>query len=129
MLFGNYKGLPGAGKRGNAHKQKRCFQDFGFVRTASVKDTANITSEIIKRGTKIIEGSIDDGEDDWCYESLSEIYPEVISCNDLRTLTGQFMTLSKTFIIDRNKESCTKEWKFTHLYSFFTYLTAAVLMR
>lgn len=79
------------------------------MRTASVKDTANIASEIIKRGTKIIAGSIDDGEDDWYYEALSGIYPEVISCNDLKTLIGQFLTLSKTFIIDRNKESCTNE--------------------
>ncbi len=56
----------------------------------SVKDTANAAAKIIKRGTDIIAVALDN-DDDGCYEQLSEIYPSVVACTDLKRLTGQLL--------------------------------------
>lgn len=56
----------------------------------SIKDTANAATKIIKRGTDIIAVALDD-DDDGCYEWLSEIYPSVVACTDLKRLTGQLL--------------------------------------
>jgi hypothetical protein len=59
----------------------------------STKDTANAASKIIKRGTDIIAVALDDGNDGEyaCYDALKEIYPSVVSCTDLKRLTGQLL--------------------------------------
>jgi len=56
----------------------------------SSKDTANAAAKIINRGTGIIAVALDD-EDQACYDSLKDIYPSVISCTDLKRLTGQLL--------------------------------------
>lgn len=58
----------------------------------SVKDTANAVAKIIKRGTDIIAVALDD-EQDGCYEQLSNIYPSVINCTDLKQLTGKLLRI------------------------------------
>ncbi len=60
----------------------------------SSKDTANAAAKIIKRGTDIIAIALDggNGEGEYaCYDSLKEIYPAVVSCTDLKRLTGQLL--------------------------------------
>lgn len=56
----------------------------------SIKDTANAAVKIIKRGTDIIAVALAD-DDDGCYGQLSEIYPSVVACTDLKRLTGQLL--------------------------------------
>ena len=56
----------------------------------SSRDTANATSKIIRRGTDIIAVALDDGSYD-CYDALVQIYPSVVSCTDLKRLTGQLL--------------------------------------
>lgn len=58
---------------------------------ASVKDTANAVRKIRKRGTDIIAISLDNEGEFECYSLLSEIYPNLIACNDLTRLTGQLL--------------------------------------
>lgn len=58
----------------------------------STKDTANATAKITKRGTNIIAVALDDDSFD-CYDMLKEIYPNIVSCNNLKRLTGQLLTL------------------------------------
>ena len=59
----------------------------------SSKDTANAAAKIIKRGTDIIAVALDDGNVGTyaCYDALKEIYPSVVSCTDLKRLTGQLL--------------------------------------
>lgn len=57
----------------------------------SVKDTANAVSKIKKRGTDIVGISLDDEDSFECYNMLSEIYPNLIACNDLTRLTAQLI--------------------------------------
>ena len=59
----------------------------------SSKDTANAASKIINRGTDIIAIALDDENDGkyGCYKALKEIYPSVVSCTDLKRLTGQLL--------------------------------------
>ena len=57
----------------------------------SVKDTANAVRKIRKRGTDIIAISLDDEGEFECYGMLSEIYPNLIGCNDMTRLTGQLL--------------------------------------
>ncbi len=64
-----------------------------YLPPISVKDTANATAKIIKRGTNIIAIALDDEETDNCYEDLKEIYPSVISCTELKRLTGQLLSI------------------------------------
>jgi uncharacterized protein YegL len=61
----------------------------------SVKDTANAASKIVARGTDIIAVALDDGGQPGlaCYEALKKIYPSVISCTDLKRLTGQLLSI------------------------------------
>lgn len=61
----------------------------------SSKDTANAVKKIVKRGTKLIAVALDDGEDDEyvCYDALAQIYPTVVSCNELEKLTGQLLAI------------------------------------
>ena len=67
----------------------------------SSKDTANAAVKIIKRGTDIIAVALDDGNDGEyiCYDALKEIYPSVVSCTDLKRLTGQLLgIISKSLL-------------------------------
>ena len=57
----------------------------------STKDTANAVKKITKRGTDIIAISLDDPGEFICYDSLSQIYPNLIACNDLSRLTPQLL--------------------------------------
>lgn len=65
----------------------------------STKDTANAAAKIVNRGTDIIAVALDDGNDEThvCYDALKEIYPSVVSCTNLKRLTGQLLG-----IISRN---------------------------
>lgn len=57
----------------------------------STMDTANAVRKITKRGTDIIGISLDDADEFDCYDRLSEIYPNLVGCNDLTKLTGQLL--------------------------------------
>lgn len=57
----------------------------------SAMDTANAVRKIKKRGTDIVAVSLDDYGSFDCYGKLSEIYPNLIACNDLSRLTGQLL--------------------------------------
>jgi len=58
----------------------------------SIKDTANSAIKIAKRGSDIIAIALDNDADGYkCYESLKKIYPTVVSCTDLKRLTGQLL--------------------------------------
>jgi len=59
----------------------------------SSKDTKNAAVKIIKRGTDIIAVALDDSNSGKyaCYDALKEIYPSVVSCTDLKRLTGQLL--------------------------------------
>jgi hypothetical protein len=59
----------------------------------SIKDTASAVKKITKRGTNIIAVALDDANSFDCYDALKEIYPNIISCNDLKRLTGQLLAL------------------------------------
>lgn len=59
----------------------------------STKDTANAVKKIINRGTNVVAVALDDAGSFECYDLLKEIYPHLISCNDLRRLTGQLLVL------------------------------------
>lgn len=59
----------------------------------STKDTANAAKKIMNRGTEIIAIALDESGSLECYEDLKDIYPHLISCNDLNRLTGQILTL------------------------------------
>ncbi|GHU82968.1 phage antirepressor [Clostridia bacterium] len=57
------------------------------------EDTANAAAKIIKRGTDIIAVALDDGANGGyaCYDTLKDIYPSVVSCTELKHLTGQLL--------------------------------------
>ncbi|GHV07368.1 hypothetical protein FACS1894217_08060 [Clostridia bacterium] len=59
----------------------------------SSKDTANAAAKIRGRGTDIIAVALDDGADGGyaCYDTLKDIYPSVVSCTELKRLTGQLL--------------------------------------
>jgi hypothetical protein len=57
----------------------------------STKDTANAVKKITKRGTDIIGISLDQPGEFDTYDQLSQIYPNLIACNDLSRLTGQLL--------------------------------------
>ena len=57
----------------------------------STRDTAEAVRKITRRGTDIIGVSLDDPDEFDCYDLLSEIYPNLVSCNDLKKLTGQLL--------------------------------------
>jgi nitric oxide reductase activation protein len=69
-----------------------------YTPPVSSKDTANAAVKIIRRGTDIIAVALDDGgnvknNEYACYDALKEIYPSVISCTDLKRLTGQLLSI------------------------------------
>ena len=67
----------------------------------SSKDTANAAVKIIKRGTDIIAVALDDGSagNYACYDALKGIFPSVVSCTDLKRLTGQLLgIISKNLV-------------------------------
>jgi len=65
----------------------------------SIKDTANAAKKIIRRGTLIVAVALDDDTQGGCYETLKMIYPSVVSCTDLKQLTGQLLSIiSKTIV-------------------------------
>lgn len=66
-----------------------CFDD--YCPPVSTKDTANAVKKITGRGTNIIGISLDQPGTYECYDSLSEIYPNLVACNDLNRLTGQLL--------------------------------------
>jgi len=51
------------------------------------------SKKIMKRGTNIIAVALDDTDSFDCYDTLREIYPKIISCNDLKRLTGQLLAV------------------------------------
>jgi hypothetical protein len=61
----------------------------------SSKDTENAATKIIKRGTEIIAVALDNeaGGEYACYDALARIYPSVVSCTELKRLTGQLLTI------------------------------------
>ena len=64
-----------------------------YLPPISTQDTANAAAKIIKRGTNIIAIALDDEDSFDCYENLKYIYPNTISCNDLKRLPGQLLAL------------------------------------
>lgn len=73
--------------------------DACYLPPVSIKDTANAARKIIKRGTDIIAVALDNEDEDSCYAELNEIYPHVVSCTNLKHLTGKLLTLiSKRFV-------------------------------
>ena len=62
-----------------------------YLPPISIKDTANAAAKIIKRGTDIIAVALESDESNGCYDALSKIYPSVVSCTDLRHLTGKLL--------------------------------------
>ncbi len=67
--------------------------DACYLPPVSIKDTANAVRKISKRGTQIIAIALDSPAEDSCYRALTEIYPQVISCTELKRLTGQLLEL------------------------------------
>ncbi|MCR4789620.1 MAG: VWA domain-containing protein, partial [Treponemataceae bacterium] len=59
----------------------------------SVKDTANAVKKISSRGINVIAVSLDEKDEFSTYESLKEIYPLLIGCNDLKNLTRQLLQI------------------------------------
>ena len=64
-----------------------------YYSPVSSQDTANAAKKIIRRGTDIIAVALDDGGSYDCYNALAEIYPSVVSCTDLKRLTGQLLRI------------------------------------
>lgn len=58
---------------------------------ASIKDTAAAVRKITQRGTHIVAIALDDKDSFDCYNWLSQIYPNLIGCNDLNRLTSQLL--------------------------------------
>lgn len=75
------------------------FHDYDdYSPPVSIKDTANTVKKIINQGTDIVAIALDDGESLGCYEDLKEIYPNLVSCNDLNRLTAQLLDVVKKMI-------------------------------
>ncbi|MCL2148414.1 MAG: hypothetical protein FWH47_03640, partial [Methanomassiliicoccaceae archaeon] len=67
--------------------------DSHCVPPVSVKDAADAAAKIMARGTDIIAVALDDGGRHACYDELKGIYPSVVSCTNLKRLTGQLLTI------------------------------------
>ncbi len=67
--------------------------DACYLPPVSIKDTANAARKIMKRGTNIIAVALDNEGDDSCYLNLKQIYSSVVSCTNLKHLTGQLLRL------------------------------------
>lgn len=59
----------------------------------SSQDTANAVTKITNRGTNIIAVALNDDDTFDCYDALKNIYPNLISCDNLDRLTGQLLTV------------------------------------
>lgn len=68
-------------------------EDIEYMPPVSIKDTANAVIKIMNRGTDIIAIALDDSDEMPCYDELKQMYPDVVSCSDLKHLTGQLLTL------------------------------------
>ncbi len=64
-----------------------------YAPPVSVQDTANAAVKIMKRGTDIVAVALDDESDDKCYDALTDIYPHVVACTELKCLTGQLLEI------------------------------------
>lgn len=67
--------------------------DSCYVPPVSIKDTHNAVRRIMQRGTQIIAIALDTPNEDDCYRALKQMYPYVVSCTDLKRLTGQLLGL------------------------------------
>ena len=48
---------------------------------------------ILGIGTDIIAIALEDNDEMPCYDELKKMYPDVVSCTDLKHLTGQLLAL------------------------------------
>jgi hypothetical protein len=88
-----------------------CEETIDYVPPVSIKDTAEAVKKITRRGTPIIAIALenpynDDDEDEDesnCYEQLKMMYPDVISCDDIKNLTGQLLRVISKFFQGRFK--------------------------
>jgi hypothetical protein len=69
----------------------------------SIKDTANAVKKITRRGTDMIGISLDQPGTFDTYEQLSQIYPNLVACNDLNRLTGQLLGIIAKLLSCGNK--------------------------
>lgn len=67
--------------------------DSCYLPPVSIQDTRNAARKIAGRGTQIVAVALDAPGADDCYRALREIYPSVVSCTDLKRLTGQLLGL------------------------------------
>lgn len=70
-----------------------------YLPPVSTKDTENAVRKIRKRGIGVIAVSLDAPGAFDCYDSLSEIYPNLIACNDLRQLAGQLLRVIAKLLV------------------------------
>ena len=63
----------------------------------SVADTAETVRLIRRRGTHVIGVALDDHDSLECYEALKQIYPQLVSCNDLSRLPKQVLGIVSRF--------------------------------
>jgi len=86
-----------------------CKGTIDYVPPVSIKDTAEAVKKITRRGTPIIAIALenpynnDDDDEDSCYEQLKMMYPDVISCDDIKNLTGQLLRVISKFFQGRFK--------------------------
>ena len=62
--------------------------NINYYPPVSTMDTKNAVEKIIHRGTPVIAVALGD-----CYNELSTVYPRVVACDDLTTLTGQLVKI------------------------------------
>lgn len=62
-----------------------------YVPPLSLDDTKQVTRKLVQRGTEVIAIALEGDADFSCYDTLREIYPNVIQCNDLQRLPGQLL--------------------------------------
>jgi len=74
-----------------------CEGTIDYVPPVSIKDTAEAVKKITRRGTPIIAIALNSPYDNKCYEQLKMIYPDVISCEDIKNLTGQLLRVISKF--------------------------------
>jgi len=80
-----------------------CEGTIDYVPPVSIKDTAEAVKKIIRRGTPIVAIALKNPYDNKCYEQLKMIYPDVISCDDIKNLTGQLLRVISKFFQRRFK--------------------------
>jgi len=82
-----------------------CTGTVDYVPPVSIKDSAEAVKKITRRGTPIVAIALNNPDDDEenCYEKLKMIYPDVISCEDIKNLTGQLLRIISKFFQGRFK--------------------------